>query len=99
MSLLRTFAFAALLATAASPAGAAEYRSVQGVRPGHVAWVYRHPDAQSPHVAFLRPGASRVRTNACRKLVTGGWCRVTVRGTRGWVQDRFLKASAGMMRG
>lgn len=93
---------AALLAAAVgatAPAGAAEYRSVVGVRPGHVAWVYRQPDAASPHVAYLKAGASRIRTTGCRRLAAGGWCRVTVRGTRGWVQDRFLRAGGGVMRG
>ena len=98
-ALSRTFALAALLAAVAGPAGAAEFRSVQGVRPGHVAWVYRQPDAASARVAYLRAGASHIRTTGCRKLAAGGWCHVTVRGTRGWVQDRFLRAGGGVMRG
>lgn len=90
-----------VLLVASAMAGSAEaaaYRNVANVRPGHVAWIHAQPDAASPRVGYLKAGALRVRTVGCRQLVGGGWCRVVRRGTRGWIQDRFLKAD-NLMRG
>jgi uncharacterized protein YraI len=98
-ALPRTLALAVLLAAGFAPARAAEYRAVRGLRPGHVAWVYRQPDVASPRVAYLRAGNGHVRTTGCRKLAAGSWCRVVVRGTRGWVQDRFLRAGGAVLPG
>lgn len=96
---LSRFALAVLVSSAtAGGAEAAVYRNVANVKPGHVAWIYRHPDAASAHVGYLKAGALRVRTVGCRQLAAGGWCQVIRRGTRGWVQDRFLKAD-NVMRG
>ena len=96
---LRLAVLTGLLCSAAlGPAEAAVYRNVGGVSPGHVAWIYRHPDPASQRVGYLKSGALRVRTLRCRKLAEGGWCQVIRRGTRGWVQDRFLKADS-VMRG
>lgn len=83
---------AAGLALTAAPgaADAATFRNVTGVAPGHVAWIHLHPNAQSPRVGYLKAGALRIRTMNCKRLAKGGWCQVMRRGTRGWVQDRFL---------
>ncbi len=91
--LFRT-AFVALASSVAfASADATTYRGITNVRPGHVAWIYRDPDVGSPHVGYLKAGDLQVRTLACRHLAKGGWCHVMSRGTRGWVQDRFLKAA------
>lgn len=74
------------------------YRNVTNVAPGHVAWMYAHPNSASARVGYLKAGALRVRTMNCRHLAKGGWCQVMRRGTRGWVQDRFLKPDT-IMRG
>lgn len=96
---LRRLALAGLLSAAAlSPAEAASFRDVAGVAPGHVAWIYRHPDPASRRVGYLKAGALRVLTTHCARSADGGWCQVMRRGTRGWVRDRFLKA-ASVMRG
>ena len=96
---LRPLVLAGLLCSAAlGPAEAATFRNVANVAPGHVAWIYRHPDPASQRVGYLKAGALRVRTTSCMKLAKGGWCQVMRRGTRGWVQDRFLKAD-DVMRG
>ena len=87
---------AAVCCSAIGGAEAATYRSVTGVRAGHVVWMYRHPDTASPRVGYLKAGALQVRTVGCKRLAAGGWCRVVRRGTRGWVQDRFLKADTVM---
>ena len=90
---------AALLGSlAAGPAEAAMYRRVVAVAPGHVAWIHRSPDGASQRVGYLRSGTLRVLTFGCRKLAKGGWCHVERRGTRGWVQDRYL-ATGAVMRG
>ena len=89
---------ACMFCAALGTAEAAGYRTVTHVRPGHVAWIYLHPDVASPHVGYLRADALHVRTSGCRTVVLGGWCRVMRRGTRGWVQDRFLKPET-VMRG
>ena len=81
-------------AAAAGPADAAAYRRLVNVAPGHVAWMHRSPDPASPRVGYIRSGALRVHTLACRRLAKGGWCHVERRGTRGWVRDRFLTAGA-----
>ena len=85
-------------AVAAGSAEAATYRRLVNVAPGHVAWMHRSPDRASPRVGYIKAGALRVHTLACRKLAKGGWCHVERRGTRGWVKDRFL-ASGAIMRG
>lgn len=85
-------------ALAAGPAEAATYRKLVNVAPGHVAWMHRSPDPAAPRVGYIRSGALRVHTLACRKLAKGGWCHVERQGTRGWVQDRFL-APGAIMRG
>lgn len=78
------------LVTANGVAEASTFRNVTNVAPGHVAWIHLHPNAASPRVGYLKAGALRVRTTLCKRLAKGGWCQVTRRGTRGWVQDRFL---------
>lgn len=87
-----------VFSSAFGSAQAASYRDVAGVQPGHVTWIYRQPDTASPRVGYLKAGALRVRTIGCKRLPAGGWCRVMRRGTRGWVQDRYLKAD-NLMRG
>lgn len=89
-------AVAIVFATLAGHAEAATYRSIANVKPGHVAWIYRQPDVASPRVGYLKSGAFRIRTLGCKQLAAGGWCQVMRRGTRGWVQDRFLKAGTTM---
>ena len=92
-------AAAALLGSlAAGSAEAATYRRVVAVAPGHVAWIHRSPDGASQRVGYLKSGTLRVLTFGCRKLANGGWCHVERRGTRGWVQDRYL-APGAVMRG
>ena len=96
---LSRLVLAALVSSAAaSSAEAAVFRNVANVRPGHVAWIYSQPDSSSRKLGYLKAGALRVQTLGCQRLAAGGWCHVVRRATRGWVQDRFLKAD-NLMRG
>lgn len=91
LNALSGVALLSALGSLAVPAAAqaATYRDVANVAAGHVAWIHLHPTAASPRVGYLEAGALRVRTSQCKQLAKAGWCRVTRRGTRGWVQDRF----------
>ncbi len=72
------------------------YKDVGGVAPGHVAWMHAGPGLSYQHVGYLQANATHVRTTNCGHLATDNWCQVHYRGTRGWVQDRFLRANTIM---
>lgn len=70
---------------------AAFFVKVDGVTPGHVAWIHARPIVSSKRIGFLPWKARHVRSFGCSLENRAGWCRIKSLGTQGWVVNRLLK--------
>ena len=83
-------AFVSFMAAPGQASGAARFVKVVNVMPGHVLWLRSGPGFHFNRVGFLPREARHIRAYTCKSLVTGRWCQVRYRGTRGWALQRYL---------
>lgn len=82
--------FALIGNSAPAAAATARYVKVVHVAPGHVLWLHSGPGRHFQRIGFLPYSARQIRAYRCKALVTGSWCQLRYRGTRGWASKRFL---------
>lgn len=80
----------ALIGNSTPVAAAVRYVKIVNVAPGHVLWLHSGPGRHFQRIGFLPYSARQIRAYRCKALVTGSWCQVRHRGTRGWASKRFL---------
>lgn len=67
------------------------YVKVTGLPVGQVLWVRAKASVTAKPIGFLPSTARHIRSFGCRPSVTGRWCRIRYRGTRGWAAERYLQ--------
>ena len=75
-------AISSLSATADGP----DYFSVYGIKANDVLWMHNRPDYHSRRMLGIPPSANCLMNFGCKNR----WCLVSYRGTRGWVNGRYL---------
>jgi uncharacterized protein YraI len=85
----------ALLSPCASMAqtqGLGPYVKVKAAGVSRIVPLRSGPARAFKRIGFLPPNARRIRNFGCKQLVTGNWCELSYRGTRGWALRRYLVA-------
>ena len=87
-----SFGGLALAADRAEAAPTQRMVNASNIKPGHVAWIRSGPGIAYSKVGYLRAVSRHIRTMECKLVARDTWCHVEFRGTRGWVQDHYLRA-------